>query len=105
MANSVDPDQMPPSPASDLGSHCLLRPVCPNIEGFYGSFFFYFCFSNNKMKGVLLKTLLMLLMLKAKYSSVCDKMVIAQVQMRNYLQIMTLQQTQYNFIIRKVHQR
>ena len=27
MANSVDPDQMPHSVASDLGLHCLLRPV------------------------------------------------------------------------------
>ena len=27
MANSVDPDQE----QSDLGLHCLLRPVCPNI--------------------------------------------------------------------------
>ena len=24
MANSVDPEQ------SDLGLHCLLRPICPN---------------------------------------------------------------------------
>ena len=28
MANSVDPDQMPHSAASDLGLHCLQRPVC-----------------------------------------------------------------------------
>ena len=27
---SVDTDQMPHSVASDLGLHCLLRPVCPN---------------------------------------------------------------------------
>ena len=27
MANSVDPDQMPHSVASDPGLHCLLRPV------------------------------------------------------------------------------
>ena len=33
MANSVDPDQMPHSAASDLGLHCLQRPVCPNILG------------------------------------------------------------------------
>ena len=26
MANSVDPDQK----QSDLGLHCLLRPICPN---------------------------------------------------------------------------
>ena len=27
MENSVDPDQMPCSVASDLGLHCLLRPI------------------------------------------------------------------------------
>ena len=37
MANSVDPDQTAvcgPAPfaeQSDLGLHCLLRPICPNI--------------------------------------------------------------------------
>ena len=31
MANSVDPDQMPHYAASDLGLHCLQRPICPNI--------------------------------------------------------------------------
>ena len=30
--NRVDPDQMPHSAASDLGLHCLLRPVCPNTR-------------------------------------------------------------------------
>ena len=30
VASSVDPDQMPQNAASDLGLHCLLRPVCPN---------------------------------------------------------------------------
>ena len=33
MANSVDPDQTASSEAnkqSDLGLHCLLRPICPN---------------------------------------------------------------------------
>ena len=30
MANSVDPDQMLHSAASDLGLHCLQRPICPN---------------------------------------------------------------------------
>ena len=29
MANSVDPDQMPHSVASDLGLHCLQRPISP----------------------------------------------------------------------------
>ena len=37
MANSVDPDQMLHSAASDVGLHCLQRPVCPNTEGYYGS--------------------------------------------------------------------
>ena len=27
---TVDPDQMLHSAASDLGLHCLFRPVCPN---------------------------------------------------------------------------
>ena len=31
VTNSVDPDQMLQNAASDLGLHCLLRPVCPNI--------------------------------------------------------------------------
>ena len=35
MANSVDPDQMPHSVASDLGLHCLQRPICPNTLGYY----------------------------------------------------------------------
>ena len=29
MANSADYDQMQHSVASDLGLHCLLKPVCP----------------------------------------------------------------------------
>ena len=37
MANSVDPDETPRSAASHLGLYCLLRPVCPNIYGKYGS--------------------------------------------------------------------
>ena len=35
MANSVDPDQMPNSAASDLSLHYSLRPVYPNIN--YGN--------------------------------------------------------------------
>ena len=35
MANSVDPDQIPHSVASDLGLHCLLSPICPSIQGNY----------------------------------------------------------------------
>ena len=34
IANSVDPDQTAPS---DLGLHCLLRPICPNTYIFYGN--------------------------------------------------------------------
>ena len=37
MANSVDPDQMLHSFASDLGLHCLMRPICLNTLGKYGS--------------------------------------------------------------------
>ena len=32
MTNSVDTDQTPRSVASDLGIHCLLRPVFPKTE-------------------------------------------------------------------------
>ena len=35
VANSVDPDQTPQSAASEMGLHCLLRPVCPNTWGKY----------------------------------------------------------------------
>ena len=35
MAGSIDPDQMPSSAASDLGLHCLQRPICPNTKGYY----------------------------------------------------------------------
>ena len=31
MVNSVDPDQMPHSAASDLGLHCLQRPICSRL--------------------------------------------------------------------------
>ena len=37
MANSVDPDETPRSAASHLGLNCLLRPVCPNTYGKYGT--------------------------------------------------------------------
>ena len=40
VANSVDPDETPHSAASHLGLNCLLRPVCPNTYGKYGSLFF-----------------------------------------------------------------
>ena len=30
VAKDVDPDEMTHSVVSDLGLHCLLRPVCPN---------------------------------------------------------------------------
>ena len=36
MTNRVDPDQMPHSAASDLGLHCLQRPICPNTQGNFG---------------------------------------------------------------------
>ena len=31
MANSVDPDQTQHSALSDLGLHCLQRPICPSL--------------------------------------------------------------------------
>ena len=34
--NSADPDQ---KRTSDLGTHCLLIPACPNILGYYGNKF------------------------------------------------------------------
>ena len=37
MANSVDPDQMLHSAASDLCLHCLLRRVCLCIKGKYSN--------------------------------------------------------------------
>ena len=39
-ANSVDSDQMSHSVASDLGLHCLLRPICLCIEGYSGTLLF-----------------------------------------------------------------
>ena len=35
VSNSVDPDKMPHSAASDLGLHCLFRSVCPNIYCYF----------------------------------------------------------------------
>ena len=40
VANSVDPDETPRSAASHLGLYCLLRSVCPNTYGKYGSDYF-----------------------------------------------------------------
>ena len=37
VANSVDPDEMLHSAASHLGLHFLLRPVCPDTYGKYGT--------------------------------------------------------------------
>ena len=37
MTNSVNADQMPQNAASDLGLHCLHRPVCLNIESKFDS--------------------------------------------------------------------
>ena len=41
VANSVDPDETLRSVASHLGLYCLLRPVCPNTYGKYGTYFSY----------------------------------------------------------------
>ena len=35
-ANSADLGHTPQNAASDLGLHCLLRPVCPNPKDKYG---------------------------------------------------------------------
>ena len=35
MANSADSDHTAPE-QSDSGLHCLLRPICPNIQRVYG---------------------------------------------------------------------
>ena len=45
MANSVDPDQMLHSAASDLGLHCLQMSICPNTSGYYGTRCYTFDFS------------------------------------------------------------
>ena len=37
VANSADIGQTPRPAASDLGLHCLLRPVCPNAWSKYGN--------------------------------------------------------------------
>ena len=37
LANSVDPDQTAPPLGSDLGLHCLPRPICPKTLDHYGS--------------------------------------------------------------------
>ena len=42
MANSVDPDQMQRSVASDEGLHCLPRPVCKNTSDYYNNISTFF---------------------------------------------------------------
>ena len=37
MANSVDPDQTKHSVVSDLGVHCLQRPICPTTKSYYNN--------------------------------------------------------------------
>ena len=37
VANSVDPDETPRSAYSHLGLYCLLKPICPNTFGKYGT--------------------------------------------------------------------
>ena len=41
IANSVDPDQTAPKEQSDLGLHCLPRPICPKTYDHYGYSFSY----------------------------------------------------------------
>ena len=38
MANSVDPDQTALEEQSDLGLHCLPRPICPKTLDHYGNY-------------------------------------------------------------------
>ena len=62
MANSVDPDQMPHSAASDLDLQCLLQPVCPNIKGYYGMFIMVcaedsICNSTGEQKNIPMATI------------------------------------------------
>ena len=37
MANSEGADQTAPQEQSDLGLHCLLRPICPRFKMFYNN--------------------------------------------------------------------
>ena len=53
MANSVDPDQTLHSAASDLGIHCVLRPVCPTIKYYRKKINYQAQWLLNKMKQVL----------------------------------------------------
>ena len=39
ITNRVDTDQTAPS---DLGLHCLLRPICPNISNYYGRIWYLY---------------------------------------------------------------
>ena len=41
IANSADPGQTAPKELFDLGLHCLLRHICPNVLGKNNSFIFY----------------------------------------------------------------
>ena len=49
LANSVDHDHIAPQGPSDLGLHCLPRPVCLKTGKYFGIFYiFYFCTAMNK---------------------------------------------------------
>ena len=37
MTNSEGADQTAPQEQSDLGLHCLLRPICPRFKMFYNN--------------------------------------------------------------------
>ena len=54
VANSVDPDETPCSAASHLGLYCLLRPVCLNTYGKYGSYTYKETNSNPYLKVITL---------------------------------------------------
>ena len=53
MANSVDPDQMLHSAASDLGLHCLLGPIFLNALGKNKGRINLFSFVKSALSGVI----------------------------------------------------
>ena len=59
VANSVDLGQMLHPAASDLSLHCLLRPDCPTIKGWYGTWLLkwikkkYICIFHSRRKAYL----------------------------------------------------
>ena len=69
MANCVDPDQMP---YSDLGLHCLQRPVCPILRDIMVNT------PACQWKGVSKIALNIPLLKNSKYPKISDKMAYAK---------------------------